>query len=202
MELIVEQLKFKYNYEYRVYDMGIHIYTAKINRTIIPSLRKICLYETNGREICCLKQENWLKIILGMIPVINGFNFSICSYIYYKNGINEGYLSEKVTVLSEYVMGTIYGNNYEMWEHTGNNIGIYCNEKQVALIKRASFKEYDGNQYEILYNKNFEKEIVVIFCLLADVLWATSDTTSYTLSWEYTVQLTGKKMDKTWKPED
>ncbi|EYE87304.1 hypothetical protein Q428_14055 [Fervidicella metallireducens AeB] len=201
MELIIEQSKFKLNYEYKVYASSELIYIAKINRNIIPSLRKIYLYESNGKEVCCLKQENWLKFILQNIPFVNFLESSICDYVYYKNGIKEGYLREK-TSGDSIVIGKIKGQDYEMFGYEINNIPIYWNKKQTGVIKRKNIKELDGDQYKIIYNNSLPREVAVIFCLLSDVLWHTSDTRITSCSWEYSIPLAGEKVNKDWVPED
>lgn len=177
------------------------IFIAKSNRTFIPNLRKIYLFELNGKEVCCLKQESWIKLILQTIPLINLFKFSVCSYIYYNHGIKEGYLREMYCG-DGHVVGVINGKSYELIEHTGTYYGIYCNEKQVGYIKRNMLKELDEDKYKIIYSKSLETELAIIFCLLSDILWHTSDTNIYSINLEFSYQLTGRKYNKEWKPED
>jgi hypothetical protein len=201
MELIIEQEVLKANYEYKIYVDKELIYISKINRTIATTLRKIHLYDRDGNEICCLKQESWLKLILQNIPFVCLFSFAVCPYIFYRDGIRQGYLREAFDG-DWVVIGEIDNDKYEIWDHTGNNMSIYCNEKQVGAITRDCFKLFDGDKYKILYNRNFDRELAIMCSLLADVLWNTSDDNIYGCSWEWGMQLDGKKINKNWKPED
>lgn len=155
----------------------------------------------NSIGIDNIKQENWFRLILRLIPLMCFFSFSVSPYIYYSKEMEKGYLRQKVNG-DGYVYGQIEGEEFEIWEHTGNYISIHSNEKQIALIKRSKLKEFDGDRYRIIFGKSLEKHLAAIFCLLADALWHTDDTELYSMSWEFSYQLTGKKLDKNWLPED
>ena len=124
MELIVKQSKLKFNYEYKIYDHDKIIYTAKANRTIIPYLRRISIYDLNDIEVFSLKQESLLKIFLRMIPFLSFFQFSICPYNYYDNGFYKGFIREKFNG-DGYIFGEIENINYEMWQHTATSFSFY-----------------------------------------------------------------------------
>lgn len=201
MELTIKQSKFRFNYQYKVYESSELLYTATINRTIIPFLRQANLYKLDGKKISCLKQESWIKFILGIAPIISFFSFTVCPYIYYENDIKQGYLEEKRNG-SSYVFGKISGINFELYQHDSNYIAIYSNNVQVGLIKKSNLKEFDGDQYRVTYNKVIKREVVIILSLLADVLWYTSDTSINSFCYEWTKQLTEIKFDRNWTPED
>lgn len=201
MELIIKQSMLQANFQYKIYEKDNLIYTASVNRALLPSLRKIFVRDINGKEICSLKQEDILKLILKQLPFISFFKFSVCPFIYYENNERAGYIRENVNG-DGYVYGYIGEEYYEIWEHSGTNISIIRDLKQVAAIKKSSMKVFDGDEYRVIFNKGCDKHLVVILCLLSDVLWFTSDNSSSSLSWEYNVQLTGRKIDRNWNPED
>lgn len=197
MELTIKQSKLKFHFEYEIYEYYKLIYRAKINRMMIPYFRKIYLYDVNGNEICCLKQESWLKLILSMFPIVNFFKFSVCPYNFYKNSIKKGFLYQW-----DSFKGKIGGDTYEICEHTGNAISFYRNDEQVGSIDRKRFKEFDEDQYRVMYNGDLNKELVAIFTLLADAEWHTSENKTSSFSWEYTIKFGEKKQDKNWVPKD
>lgn len=200
MELIIKQSQLKKNFQYKIYALDELIYTAQANRIIIPRFRNITLFNHKGEIVCSFKQNEWKKFILSKIPIISLFRFSICPFSYYKGGIEKGYTKGKVE--GGYIFGAIDGISYEIWEETSEYTGIFREGKQVALITRSRFKQFDGDQYKLIYSKSLEMEIAAMLCLLVDTLWYTKDSQIYSTSWEYTIYYGGKKVDKDWVPED
>ena len=73
MEIIINQARLKYNYEYKIYTQSKLILTGKANRTILPIRRKLEIFDPFGNNICSLKQENLFKYVMSCIPILNMF---------------------------------------------------------------------------------------------------------------------------------
>lgn len=201
MEFTIRQSNFKYNYEYKIYRLNQLIYNAKINRVIIPQFRKIKLYSIENQEILCIRQKDYLKFLLGHIPIFNLFSFSICPYEFYKDNVKIGYMKMKSNT-NRCIEGKVYDKQYQIWEYNGEYVFIYCNDKQVGLIKRKVSKIGDGDEYKVLFNKELEQEIAINFCLLSDIIWHTSDTQIYSQKWEFSQKLKDENLNVEWVPED
>lgn len=193
MELTVDQTYAKkVNCEYKIRENGNIIYKAALKRTILfPSLNKIYLYEPNGKEICILKQEDKVKFICEMVPIISMFS-SICPYIYYKNGVKQGYIIEQRS--GSDIMAEIQDKRYEIWQHTAKDVSIYYDNIQVAAIKKA---RWDRGEYKFIYEKSLEKELGIMFCLFSDFLFNVSSP--YNDIW--VKRFGGRKFDADWKPK-
>lgn len=151
MEIIIKQLKLKYNYEYKIYAQSKLFLIGKANRTILPIKRKIQVSYPNGNNVCVLKQENIFKYIMSYIPILNMFKISACPYILYLNNLHEGYLKLQGLWNGD-IVGVIGNNKIEMKAHTGNYISFHSNNEQIALAKKNPYKNFDGDQYFVSYN--------------------------------------------------
>lgn len=197
----MKQCEFKFNYEYKVYQGYEHVYTGKATRNILPWMRNIKLFDKNGNEVASLRQESKIKFFLRFIPLVNWLKVAVCPFNFYEDNNNIGFIKENING-DGYLLGNINDDKFEIWQHSGNNISIICNDKQVGLITRNASKVGDGDTYRVLINKKFNDVVAIMLTLLSDVLWNTSDTNATSMSWSYTFELTGKKLDREWKPED
>lgn len=197
MEIIIKQSKLKYNYKYKIYSQSNLLFLGKANRTILPSKRKIEISYPNGNNVCTLKQENVYKYILSCIPILNLFKISVCPYILYFNNLYQGYLKQQ-GFWNRDVVGIIDNNKIVIKAHTGNYISIHSSDEQVALAKKNVHKKLDADEYFVSYNKDQSVEVISIICILADIIWYTSDDTVHSSSIEYDIVL-NDDFNKNWK---
>lgn len=196
MEIVVKRKRIKKIYEYRFYNKNEIIFIGKVTGPYNFHMKKIFLYNANGKEICVLKQEDLKRFFLMHVPIINLFDFCNCPYAYYKDGVKIGSLNELKGV---FIKGDINDDNYEICQHTGNYISIYCNNKQEGLLKRKCSATYDGELYKITINKSFNKELAVLICLLSETIWFSSNNRGGPI--QYNIVYRGRKMDPNWEPE-
>lgn len=201
MELIINQSSLDLNFKYTVIEENKEICYGKANRIIIPNFRKIEVFNCQNKNLLSIKQESLLRIILKYLPIISFWNFSVCPYNFYCNGAMIGYMKEEYNGSSS-VKGKIFGEFYEIVENTGECVSIYRSDKQVGLIKRRKSKIGDGDKYELIFNNNFNKELAISICILADVLWHTSDKQIYSEKLEFSTKIKGRPFNLEWKPED
>lgn len=201
MEMQINQAKFSFPfYNYKIYSDGNILYTAKKTQNRLPSFVKIYLYDTRGNELYCLKQRSIFRLMLSYIPIVNFF-INGCSYILYSQGTNKGFMQHEV--LSDNVIGCLEGNNYELYQHTGDDISIFCNKVQVGFVTKNRLKFGEADKYKIEYSKHLiKKEILALLVLLADAEWPSDFSSSTNLSWEYTIKFGEKKRDLNWIPDD
>lgn len=205
MKLIIEQEKFKFNYQYKIFDDNELVYIGRANRTVIPQPRKISLCDLNNNELdIILKEENIIKFIISYIPILGWFNFSVCPYNLYVNGMKQGFLSKVVQRKNTHpsIIGEIKGHNISIYEHTGDLYTIFKDNLQQGLIKREHWKQGDGDRYIILYNREFGTELAALIGILVDIIWGTTDTSIKFLRYEYTWVLGEEKSDNHWEPKD
>lgn len=177
MELIIEKKQLKkykigtHKHEFKIYSDKELIYTAKRSRIrpIIEGMTKIYLYDKYENEICCIKQEGWLKRILSNIPIIASFLFAICPYIFYKDKVIQGYLKwSKGKVNTVNAVGEINNNKYKIHDD-GRNIFIDCDGKQVAHITRGKFRPYQDGKYTLSLYEDFDKEIAIMCTIFIEI---------------------------------
>lgn len=204
MEMIVEQAVFNVkNYEYKFFVEDRIAFIGKANRTVIPTPRKIFLYDNAGNELYSLKQENLFRFVIANIPLIGFALGKDCPYNFNVKGIKHGAFVQKYFNFSGLIIGTIGVNTYSLHGHSGNTVSIFCGEKQVGLIQRNAVKTGDADKYKVLFSSSsIGRELVASLTILSDVVWHTTDRSTTLLSWEYSVQLGGRKQDKSWIPED
>lgn len=204
MKLILEQEKFKLNYEYKIFSDNGLAYVGKANRTIFPLPRKIALNNLDNSEMCILKEENIIKFIMSFIPVLGWFKFSECPYNLYIDGVKQGFLNKVIWRKKKYpsIIGEIKGKAISIYEHTGNRYSIFKDNVQQGLIKKENWKQGDGDRYIILYNKEFGAEIMALIGILLDVIWSTTDASIKSYSYEYTWVLGERKINNEWIPKD
>lgn len=194
MELIIRQSKLRSKYEYKVYENEELIYIGETKEIMIPQLRKIYLRDLSDNDVCVLKQESWFKLVLGLIPFIWLFKFSVPPFIYYDGSVKKGFLFPG----SGLVRGEIDGSLYEMRAHTGNVYSFYCCDKQIGLIEEKKSEKYNEHIYKVTFNKGVDKQLAVMLCIIADVVWILSDADGYSTI----VQISGRKLDESWRPGD
>ncbi|WP_346938616.1 hypothetical protein [uncultured Clostridium sp.] len=201
MELRISQSSFNLNYEYTIFKQNEIIYYGKANRVLLPKFRKIQIFNYKNEHLLSVKQESFLRILLTHLPIISFFGFSVCPYVFYYGDSKIGYMEEEHNG-SSIVKGEIYGAFYELIEHTGKYIAIYSDKHQIGLIEREISKIGDGDKYKLIFNNSFNKEIAICFCLLADILWHTSDTEIYSEKWEFSTELKERPLNCKWKPDE
>ncbi len=202
MEMTVEQAMFNVkSYEYKFFMDDKLAFVGKANRTVIPIPRKIWLYDDVGKELCSLRQENLRRFIISNIPLIGFFQGQDCPFNFYCNGLKQGSFVEKYFNLSGLIEGTVNGFDYFVYGHTGNAVSIFAGEKQIALIKRNAFKNWDADRYKVIFSSTASAELIAILTIFSDITWETADRSVSSFSWEYTVQIGGKKLDKNWTPD-
>lgn len=200
MELYIKQNKFNLlNYKYEISVEGKLIFIAKANRVLIPSFRKIFLYDCKGSDIYKLIQRNVLKLIIEYIPFFP-YVFGVCPYILF-NGENKCGFIQKQPNKQEDASGIIENKNTVIYQCSGNKIAILSNGKQVGLIKRNPWKEGDGDKYVVLYDKNFNRELISIITIFSDIIFHTNDGQYTSSSWESTIRH-GYEQYENWVPED
>lgn len=204
MRLIIEQDKLRFNYKYNIYISGNLLYTATVNRTIVPKFRKITITDLNGQQVCILKQEDKIKFILSYVPIIGWFDYFSCPYNIYISGIKQGIIKENRwgKNIDSSIECEIHNDKYYIHSHTGEEYSIFLNDKQEGLIAHDHWKIGDGDRYEVLYNSKLKPEFAAAICIFIDILWGTSDTSTTSISYQYTWIIGGRKKDKNWRPED
>lgn len=201
MELRISQSSFNFNYNYKIFNQNEIMYYGKANRVILPKFRNIQIFNYKNEHLLSVKQENFFKMLLSHLPIISFFSFSVCPYILYYKDSKIGYMEEKCN-RSSIVRGEIYGVAYELIQHTGKYVAIYSEKQQIGLIEREISKIGDGDQYRIRFNNGFNEEIAICFCLLADILWYTSDTEIYGEKYEYSIGFKERELNCNWKPDE
>jgi len=175
------------------------VFIAKANRTVVPSLRRIYLYDKNGKESCSLKQTNIIRFIISYIPIIGSAFNRDCPYNLFYRKRKIGYFVEKYFPNS--IEGNVENNNYYLYPHTGNNISIFKNDKQIVSIKRNPFNVWDADRYNVLYEKEVSNELIALLVTLADITWETEDNSTSAYSYEFNWYISGRKENKNWIPE-
>lgn len=203
MELEIKQDWFNFkNYNYKIYQSDQLIYTATSNRLIIPILRSITVSDNIGGNIYTIKQKNFIKHILSLVPVINLLFITSCPYIIYKNNKDIGVITEYYYFKGGTVKAVIEGIEYYLYCQTGNGVSIYCNDQQIGIIKRDVWKHGDADTYHVLFDSCLKPIIAALLSVMIDILWHTSDTKFSSISYEYTIQFGQKETDKNWHPKN
>jgi len=201
MELRISQSSFNLNYEYTIFKENKVIYYGKANRVLLPKCRNIQVFNYDKEQLISVKQESILRVLLSYLPIISFFNFTVCPYVFYCGDFKIGYMEEEYNG-SSIAKGEIYGVIYELVEHTSEYIAIYNNKNQIGLIKRVISKVGDGDKYKLIFNNSFDKELAICFCLLADILWHTSDTKIQGEQWEFSTEFKERPLNRKWKPDE
>lgn len=199
MELTIKQSRLKSDYSYEIYENGRLIYKALGNRVTPRRLGKVILFNNDGEEVYRVEQEDYLKLLLRLVPIINLFEFSYCPFICYNSKVNEGFMIE--TNGTGHAYGKINNDRYEVIEISRVYAGMFCNDKQVGLIKRKISTGSNTNSYILLFNKQMTSELAIILCLLGSISWHNFDN-SYSSSTEIIIKPKTEGFDKNWLPED
>ena len=196
MKLVIEQVQSKKEHRYKVCENGKVIYTLKINTRNIFALKKVYLYDAEGKEVCSAIQENKVKYYIRFIPFV-GLFMSGCTFVYYKGGKKLGVVNHRFNGGS-HIWSKIDDDEYEVWNPKNTSVCIYHNDKQVALIIRKHLVMFDGDSYIASYNSSFSKELLIMLCIMSDLFWFETDNDKYA----WMIQLGKRKLDENWKPED
>lgn len=204
MQLEVRQDFIGIDFKYSVYRDGKMLFWGRANRTIIPYLKKITLMDLNHEEICQLKQTNLAKFVLSKIPVFKILNFSACPYEIYTKSQKIGFLKQLNWIKKQGpdVVGIINNKAISIFEHTGNEFSVFCNEEQVASISRKAFKTGDGDSYLVTYDRVIEDYLIAIIALLLDQLFSTEEGSINGESYSYTYKIGQGKKDSEWMPRN
>ncbi|MBM7868546.1 hypothetical protein JOC70_000015 [Clostridium pascui] len=199
MELKITQSKLKSNYSYEIYEGSELKYKALGNRVTPTRLGKVILFNNDGEEVYRVEQEDYLKLLLRLVPIINLFEFSYCPFICYNSKVNEGSIIE--TNGTGHAYGKINNDKYEVIEISRVYAGIFCNDKQVGLIKRKISTGSNTNSYTLLFNKQMTSELAIILYLLGSISWHNFDN-SYSSPTEIIIGSKKEGFDENWLPED
>ena len=199
MNLIIRQTPTKVNYEYKLYENKNILYTAKINSTKYLIPKKVDIYDSHDDKISYIVQEDKKKFYLSCIPFLGLNILGKCQYNYYKYGELVGFAVENFKGGS-HIFSKIGADEYEVWNPKNDNICIYDNGKQVALLNRNRLGDFYGDYYTVKCNRSFSKELLILFCLIADVEWFAWAYGKHDYS--FSIQFGGRRFDENWTPED
>jgi hypothetical protein len=201
MDISIKKELLTSDYKYTIYSGLQVIYTATANRTVVPYLRKVFIFNSEGQEQCSVRQENLLRFILQKLFGTIIFKRNLCPYKVYEDGKNKGFMKERSNQ-GACILGQINGDNYELYLHSGNSISIWCNGKQVGLVEKTPEVKFENDIYTVRFSKSLETLYATMFCLLSDLLWFNIDLSFDVYKIEYTHKFYDNNFDQQWVPEE
>lgn len=153
MELTIKQKKLTFFVDkYEIYFENDLIFTAKSE--LFTSLRKIKVFDKDNIEKLTLIKAFTLIQPDVAISFSGGAQLSLKgkSWIY-------GYFILRIPE------GTI-----EVHQQVGLKLAIFFNNEQVATISKNTISFFGGDEYKVLANSDFSKELLVGICIAWDMI--------------------------------
>lgn len=194
MNIELTQKKLSAHYQFVIHINGEKKYYAKANRTVWPFFRKIEVNTLEEKTVLTLKQKKyWLKFIESIW--IYGCPFEIK-----KNANALGWIRSWFRLGQLTARADIDGEKYEIFVHKNNRISIRQDNSQIGLIKRESWKEWDGDKYSAEFNDNVDSLLCLLFILFVDITWFTSDAAMAAFNKTEYIPIKGIEEEAGWIP--
>lgn len=92
------------------------------------------------------------------------------------------------------------GNDvYDLYCHKGRKVSIFQNHKQIAYWEKEAISYVAGDNYEIVANKDSEKELLIAFCLILDHIHSRGTGSVFNVDFGLIFK-EQKRFNEKWKP--
>ncbi len=194
MRIDLTQKIFSPNYHFDISIDGNPAYKATANRTVWPFLRKVVLTDLEQNQILTMKQRN---IFLRFIERIWIYG---CPFIVSRNKEEIGWMRSWFRLGQPTGKCRIGNSEYRVFIHRGNIISIRTPARQIGLIRREPWKEWDGDEYHADFDDDIDPLLGTMFLLFTDIVWFTSDASSYAHQKTEYIPVRGVEEETDWSP--
>ena len=92
------------------------------------------------------------------------------------------------------------GNDlYELYRHKERKVSVFLNGTQIAYWEKEGISFLAGNYYEIVANRNSEKELLIAFCLILDNIHSKGIGTIFNVDFGFIFK-EEQSFNSEWKP--
>lgn len=152
MILKIKQKKFSFFVDtYTIYEDDAVIGTAK--SALFSLHKRVHCYNNDGQE-----QFN-IKKFIASIHQKYGVNFSDGSYLEIKGK----------SWIYEYYQVQVPEGLLEIHHQKGIKLAVFLNEEQVAEIKKKRLVLLEGDEYVLMANSDFDRQLLIAICLAWDI---------------------------------
>jgi uncharacterized protein YxjI len=92
-------------------------------------------------------------------------------------------------------------DRYDIYRHNGRKCSIYRNDRQIAWWDKKAVTWFNGDNYSITANKNCNRNLVIVFCLIIDNYTSEGDKKTINIDIGR-IGPQAKKFDSYWVPAE
>ncbi len=184
MEIDINQQAIAIGDKYKIFTDGQQTHTA--SKGIFQLLAEINLFDnSNGRPRMAInKRFAWFKA-----------KYDITRWD------NVIYQFRTVSYWRPHYQCRCGNDTYDIYAHSGRKYSIYKNGKQVAWWNKKAVTWFDGDNYNMLADKDCDANLLISFCLIIDNFSSNDERNKNTVNFNFGNIFQAKKFDENWQPK-